>query len=38
MIHGARIKQRIAELAPAFEEQLTALCGIPSVSMGMKAV
>jgi acetylornithine deacetylase/succinyl-diaminopimelate desuccinylase-like protein len=33
MIDGARLKQRIAELAPAFEERLTALCGIPSVSM-----
>jgi len=33
MIDGARIKQRIAELAPAYEEQLGALCGIPSVSM-----
>ena len=33
MIDGARIKQRIADLAPAFEERLAALCGIPSVSM-----
>ena len=33
MIDGARLKQRIAELAPAFEERLAALCGIPTVSM-----
>ena len=33
MIDGARLKQRIADLAPAFEERLAALCGIPSVSM-----
>jgi acetylornithine deacetylase/succinyl-diaminopimelate desuccinylase-like protein len=33
MIDGGRLKQRIAELAPAFEEHLGALCGIPSVSM-----
>jgi acetylornithine deacetylase/succinyl-diaminopimelate desuccinylase-like protein len=30
---GAKLKQRIADLAPVFEEQLAALCGIPSVSM-----
>ena len=33
MIDGARLKQRIADLAPAFEERLAALCGVPSVSM-----
>src|SRR3954470_20777538 len=33
MIDGARLKQRIADLAPAFEERLASLCGIPSVSM-----
>jgi acetylornithine deacetylase/succinyl-diaminopimelate desuccinylase-like protein len=33
MIDGGKLKQRIADLAPAFEERLTALCGIPSVSM-----
>jgi acetylornithine deacetylase/succinyl-diaminopimelate desuccinylase-like protein len=33
MIDGARLKQRIADLAPEFEERLTSLCGIPSVSM-----
>ena len=33
MIDGGRLKQRIADLAPAFEERLAALCGIPSVSM-----
>jgi acetylornithine deacetylase/succinyl-diaminopimelate desuccinylase-like protein len=39
MIDGARLKQRIGELAPAFEEGLAALCAIPSVSMdpGRKA-
>ena len=33
MIDGGKLKQRIAELASDFEERLTALCGIPSVSM-----
>jgi acetylornithine deacetylase/succinyl-diaminopimelate desuccinylase-like protein len=33
MIDGAKLRQRIAELAPTFEERLGALCGIPSVSM-----
>jgi acetylornithine deacetylase/succinyl-diaminopimelate desuccinylase-like protein len=33
MIDGAKLRQRIAELAPTFEERLAALCGIPSVSM-----
>jgi acetylornithine deacetylase/succinyl-diaminopimelate desuccinylase-like protein len=33
MIDGARLRQRIADLAPAFEERLAALCAIPSVSM-----
>jgi acetylornithine deacetylase/succinyl-diaminopimelate desuccinylase-like protein len=39
MIDGGRLKQRIADLAPEFEERLAALCGIPSVSMdpGRKA-
>jgi acetylornithine deacetylase/succinyl-diaminopimelate desuccinylase-like protein len=33
MIDGARLKQRIADLAPEYEERLASLCGIPSVSM-----
>ena len=33
MIDGPRIRQRIAELRPKYQEQLAALVGVPSVSM-----
>jgi acetylornithine deacetylase/succinyl-diaminopimelate desuccinylase-like protein len=33
MIDGARLRQRVAELQTEFEDRLTALVGIPTVSM-----